>query len=166
LRVWTKSCTVLRPLAPIRSGLDRPASPSLRDDPIRSQAFDLVPAEPQPALEYLARMLTQHGRGPHGHWRAVVPNRPSRHHITLDLRMVHGLQDAPLMKRAILGQLLGIKHGARGNTGGTDDLHRLVLVVLARPRRHDGVDLLFAFGAIGGCCIALVADQILTADDL
>ena len=70
------------------------------------------------------------------------------------------------MKRAILGQLLGIKHGARGDTGGTDDLHRLVLVMLARPCRHDGVDLLFALGAVGRCLVALVADQILTADDL
>src|SRR5215831_13501488 len=162
----TKELQRSLPLAPIQSGGGRPASLPLRDDLIRRQAIDLVPAKAQPALEYLARMLTQHGRGPHGHWRAVVPNRPTRHHITLDLRVVHGLQDAPLMERPILGQLLGIKHGARWDTGGTDDLHRRVLVVLARPRRHDGVHLLFALGAVSRCCITLVADQILTADDL
>jgi len=80
--------------------------------------------------------------------------------------MVHGLQDAALVECAVLGELLGIEHDAPRNAGGPDDPHRLVLVVLARPRRHDGVYLLFALGAIGGCRVALVTDQVLSADDL
>src|SRR5262245_53565933 len=156
------------PLAsPIRCA-PRAVSPSrsLRDDLVRCQAFDLTPAEPQPALEHLGRMLTQHGRRPYSHGRAVVPDWPSRHDITIDLRMVHGLQDAALVERAVLGQLLSIEHGPCRDASGTNDPHCLVLVVLARPRRHDGVDLLFTLGAVGRCLIALVADQILTPDQL
>jgi hypothetical protein len=43
------------------------------------------------------------------HRRTIVADRPSRHDVALDLRMIHGLQDAAMMECAILGQLLGIE---------------------------------------------------------
>src|SRR5581483_241637 len=137
-----------------------------RDDLLLYKRVDLALAEPEPAFQHLGRMLPQHGRSLHGRSGPVVADRPGRHHVAFDGRVIHGLQDAALVEGAVLGQLLGVQHRARRDAGGADDAHRLVLVVLDGPRRDDGVDLLLALGAVGGCLVALVADEVLAADHM
>ncbi len=80
--------------------------------------------------------------------------------------MLDILHDAALGKRGIVHQFQRVEHRTGRHAGLADDLHRLLLGVLAGPGGDDLVDLGRALAARRPGVEARVADQILTADHL
>ena len=118
---------------------------------------------PSQACEHFAGVLSQRRRRLDRGRRPVVPHRPGRHAKLPASGMLHRLQNAALRKGRVLGQFLGVEHGACRDACRSEQLHGGVLVVPAGPLGDHGVDLGFMLLARFGIGQARIVQQFLAS---
>src|ERR1051326_8839076 len=90
-------------------------------------------AEAEPAAEHLICVLAQERRRRDLRRLAVEADRKGRH-PQIAIRVMLRLDDAAAFKGRLGEETAGIHDGAGRDAGGAEDLHRLVLCVVLRPR--------------------------------
>src|SRR5207249_4345410 len=100
-----------------------------------------VGRETEPAAVHLGVVLAQERRARHGRGRRGELHGVARHGEPAPRRVLEAHHHAAGDQPGIRQHLAGVEDGATGNAGARQDLHRLVLGPLLRPRLDERIDL-------------------------
>ena len=127
------------------------------------QRSDLSGADAEPVVQHLVAMLAQERRRLQPWWLTIDPHRPARH-LEVAVRVLHHLHDAALFEAWLILQFQRVEDRAGRDPDAADQLHRLLLRVLAGPGADDRVKLLFVRDTVVAGGKAGVVDQLRAPD--
>src|SRR5215831_9935159 len=135
------------------------------DDLFLTQLLDLTRADSEPTVQDLGAVLSERRRSFEPHGPAVDPHRPSRH-LVVTVVVMDGLHKAALLEARLALQFHGVEYRSGRHSDSNQPLHRLALLMLARPVADDRVQFLFVLDAEIAGREARSVDQILAPDQL
>src|SRR6516164_3366639 len=135
--------TSLLPRRPLKRG-DSKSETS--NNAVAPQALDFTGGDAEPVVQNFRAVLPKRRRSFQPYCLAVDPHRPGRH-LVVAVVVMNGLHDAALFEARLVLEFHRVEHRTRRYPDGDELLHRLALVVLARPFADDRVELLFILDA-------------------